>query len=105
MLAPLVVVPRASTELPDSSTERQPPMTSKFSSANPSGSIVEWQALQDGFVRCSARRSRIDAGRAPGLSVRFVSTPGGGGGTGRPKMLFSSHFPRSTGDVRSGYDV
>ena len=36
---------------------------------------------------------------------RLVSTPGGGGGTGKPKMLFSSHLPRSTGDVRSGYDV
>ena len=34
-----------------------------------------------------------------------MSTPGGGGGTGTPKMLFSSHLPRSTGDVRSGYDV
>ena len=46
------------------------------------------------------------AARAPGLvSARFVSTPGGGGGTGRPKMLFSSHLPRSTGEVRSGYDV
>src|SRR5216117_3411541 len=48
---------------------------------------------------------RIEAGAAPGLSFRFVSTPGGGGGTGRPKMLFSIHFPRRTGDVRSGYDV
>ena len=45
-------------------------------------------------------------GTAPGLaSGRLVSTPGGGGGTGKPKMLFSSHLPRSTGDVRSGYDV
>ena len=34
-----------------------------------------------------------------------MSTPGGGGGTGKPKILFSSHLPRSTGDVRSGYDV
>ena len=24
---------------------------------------------------------------------------------GKPKILFSSHLPRSTGDVRSGYDV
>ena len=81
-------------------------MTSKFSSANPSGSITEWQLLHDGFCRCCASRSRIDVGAAPGLfSVRFVSTPGGGGGTGKPKMLFSSHLPRRTGDVRSGYDV
>jgi len=39
--APLVVVPRASTGFPDSSIERQPPITSKFSSANPRGSIAE----------------------------------------------------------------
>src|SRR5262249_57707708 len=83
----------------------QPPITSKFSRVKPSGSITEWQLLHAGFFRCAASRSRIDAGAAPGLSVRFVSTPGGGGGTGRPKMLFSSHLPRSTGDVRSGYDV
>src|SRR5262249_61167464 len=105
MRPPLPAVPVASTFRPDSSTVRHAPITSKFSTAKPSGSIVEWQLLQDGFLRCSASRSRIDAGRAPGLSLRLVSTPGGGGGTGRPKMLFSSHLPRSTGDVRSGYEV
>ena len=35
------VEPLASTRLPASSTSRHPPMTSKFSSANPSGSITE----------------------------------------------------------------
>ena len=38
-------------------------------------------------------------------SGSVVSTPGGGGGTATPKMLSSSHLPRSTGEVRSGYDV
>ena len=43
------------------------------------------------------------SGAAPGLaSVNVVSTPGGGGGIGSPKMLFNSHLPRSTGEVRSG---
>ena len=44
-------------------------------------------------------------GIVPGLVSSVALTPGGGGGIGVPKMLFSSHFPRSTGDVRSGYDV
>ena len=49
-----------------------------------------------------ASRSRIDFGASPRLLSRFVSTPGGGGGTCNPRILFSSHFPRRTGDVRSG---
>ena len=45
-------------------------------------------------------------GGAPGLvSARLVSTPAGGGGTESPNMLFRRNFPRSTGDVRSGYEV
>ena len=31
-----------------------------------------------------------------------LSVGGGGGGTGKPKILFISHLPRKTGDVRSG---
>ena len=67
-----------------------------------SGSITVWQLLHDGSVRCCARRSRMEAGIAPGLVSSVVFTPGGGGGMASPKILFSSHFPRSTGDVRSG---
>ena len=81
---------------------RHPPIASKFSSANPSGSIAEWQPLHDGFCRCWANLSRMVAGGAPGFCSMLVSTPGGGGGIGMPKILFSSHLPRSTGDVRSG---
>ena len=98
--------PSASTGLPDSSTLRQPPMASKFSSAKPGGSITAWQLPHTGWLRCCASRSRMVGGTVPGLiSVRLVSTFGGGGGTYTPKMLSSSHLPRSTGDVRSGYDV
>ena len=39
---------------------------------------------------------------APVGQVRYV---GGGGGGGVPRMLLSTHLPRSTGDVRFGYDV
>ena len=45
------------------------------------------------------------AGTSPGVSSRSVLTPAGGAGTGNPKMLSTSHLPRSTGEVRSGYDV
>ena len=41
IVAPFTVVPLASTGRPDSSTVRHPPITSKFSSAKPSGSIME----------------------------------------------------------------
>jgi hypothetical protein len=45
-------------------------------------------------------------GNAPALgSSSVVFTPGGGGGGGVPKILSSSHLPRSTGDVLFGYDV
>src|SRR5678815_4561439 len=64
-----------------------------------------WQLLQLGLLRCSARRWRMDRTAAPGLLSILVSTPGGGGVIGNPRMLFRSHFPRRTGEVRSGYDV
>ena len=54
-----------------------------------------------------ALERRTADSRAPssssGLSV--VSTFGGGGGTGAPRMLSSTHLPRSTGDVRVACDV
>ena len=100
------MAPALSIGRPCSSTSRQPPITSKFSRANPSGSITAWQLAQVGLRRWRASRSRIVAGTSPGVVVsRSVSTPAGGAGTGAPKMLSASHFPRSTGEVRSGYDV
>jgi hypothetical protein len=81
-------------------------MTSKFSSANPSGSITAWQLAHDGLLRCALSRSRIVGGAAPGFGGgRLVSTPAGGGVVCSPKTLFSRNLPRNTGDVRSGYDV
>ena len=50
----------------------------------------------------SARGSSAAAVGAPSWSD---GTSGGGGGGGAPRMLSSSHRPRSTGDVRLGYDV
>ena len=67
---------------------------------SPSGSCCKWDS-----VRCCASRSRIVGGSAPGFVSSVALTPGGGGGIGNPKILFSSHLPRTTGDVRLGYDV
>ena len=39
------------------------------------------------------------------VSVKFVSTPGGGCGTGAPRRFSSTHLPRLTGDVRLPADV
>ena len=62
-------------------------------------------ALQVGLMRCCSSRARIVFGFSPAGVVRFVSTPGGGGVGGVPMSLSSTHAPRSTGDVRSPYDV
>ena len=44
---------------PRSPSSRHRPTASKFSSANPSGSIRAWQLAQAGFARCCSMRSRI----------------------------------------------
>ena len=77
----------------------------KFSSARPYGSITPWHALQLAFLRCCSSRSRTVFGCSPSGVSEFVSTPGGGGVGGVPMSLSSTHAPRSTGDVRSPYDV
>ena len=56
---------------------RHPPITSKFSSANPSGSITEWQLLHVGFCRCCASRSRIDRRRGARLGLRQIGVHAG----------------------------
>ena len=81
------------------------PTASKFSSAKPSGSITLWQLAQTGFARCSAICSRIVLGFSPSPFSLSCGTSGGGGGTGVPRMFSRIHLPRTTGDVRSAYDV
>src|SRR4029450_10269431 len=106
MVAPLTSVAVASTGFPDSSVDRQAPMGAKFSRANPGVSMAEWHVEHTALVRCLASRSRMVGGNAPPVgSSSVVFTPGGGGGGGVPNMLSSSHLPRSTGDVRFGYEV
>ena len=91
---PLIVVPAASTGLPASSTLRQPPMTSKFSSAKPEriDDRVAARACRVGaMLRPAARGS--SGGAAPGLAgARFVSTPGGGGGSLQAEDVVQQEF-------------
>ena len=54
------MTPVASTGLPPSLI-RHRPVTSKFSSARPSGSITRWHDAHAGFFRCSSIRSRTDS--------------------------------------------
>ena len=84
---------------------RQRPMASKFSSAKPSGSIWAWQLAHTGLLRCCSIRSRTDAGFPPSPFSGSAGTSGGGAGGGAPRMFSSSHFPRTTGEVRVAYDV
>ncbi len=57
-------------------------------------------------MRCAASRSRRRARGFAGLrSPASAGTFGGGAGAGVPSTFSSTHLPRSTGDVRFGYDV
>src|SRR5205814_8274398 len=98
-------LPDASIGLYDSSTERQRPIASKFSSAKPAGSIMLWHEAQTGSDRCSAIRSRIVFTFACVRRSESAGTFGGGSGGGVPRMLLRIHLPRITGDVRIAGDV
>ena len=50
-------------------------------------------------------RARSDFGSWPASLSVSAGTFGGGGGGGVPRMFSRIHLPRSTGDVRFGYDV
>src|SRR5262245_46745988 len=85
------------------SLSRHRPTGSKFSSANPTGSIVRWQLAHTGSLRWAASLSRI--GRLPGTFPSSAGTFGSGGGGGAPKILLNTHTPRITGEVRVAKDV
>ena len=60
---------------------------------------------QTGSLRCCASLSRIPFGVCPVFTSVRVGTLGGGDGGGVPNILSKSHLPRSTGEVRPGYEV
>ena len=80
-------------------------MASKFSIASPIGSITPWHWLQPGFERWLSSRARSVLGASPLGLERSVSTSGGGGVGGVPISLSITQAPRSTGEVRSPYEV
>ena len=80
-------------------------MASKFSSANPVGSIIAWHAEHAGLSRCASSRSRT-VGRLAWVRWSFsAGTLAGGSGGGVPSRLSRIHLPRSTGDVRMACEV
>src|SRR3989441_12673605 len=87
------------------SFSRHCPTASKFSSANPSGSIREWQLAHTELFRCCSMRSRSAVGALfPSFSFSG-GTLGGGGGGGDPSRFSRTHLPRSTTEVRFAYEV
>src|ERR1019366_10265783 len=107
---PLIGVPSYITPAESTGTSlslmRHLPVTSKLSSARPSGSITRWHDTQAGFLRCSSIRSRVDSSLPPedALVASSAGTFGGGGGGGGPTSTSMIHLPRITGDVRSATD-
>ena len=99
-VTPFGNAPDASMALPPS-WSRQRPTASKFSIANPIGSIRAWQLAQLGFARCADMASlivKVLPGWAP--SVFSAGMFGGGGGGAAASRFSSTHLPRTTGDVR-----
>jgi hypothetical protein len=80
-------------------------MPSKFSIAKPIGSIERWQPAHTGLARCFSIRSRSESTFPSEPASGKVGTLGGGGCGGTPSRFVRIHFPRSTGEVRFGYDV
>ena len=64
-----------------------------------------WQEEQAGFLRCSSILSRTERGVMPVWFSSSAGMLGGGGGTGVPRTLSSSHLPRRTGEVRVAFEV
>ena len=78
---------------------RQLPSASKFSSANPIGSMILWQPAHGGLPRCSVICSRSVSTLPPSALVSSSGgTLGGGSGGGVPRMFSSTHTPRFTGE-------
>src|SRR5689334_21913398 len=67
--------------------------------------MIWWQPRQGGFLRCSSSSSRTDRGLLLSSFSLSGGTLGGGDGGGVPSTFSRIHFPRSTGEVRLGYDV
>ena len=70
------------------------------------GSITPWHLLQLGSARCCSRRARIVFGFSPGVASKIGLDARRRRRRRRAHAACSStHAPRSTGDVRSPYDV
>ena len=88
------------------SVVRHVPIRSKFSSENPIGSMILWQAAHDRIVAVLLHPLPDRRGLLRALSFSFNGgTLGGGRGGGVPRRFSRTHLPRATGDVRLATDV
>ena len=91
---------------PPSSRVRHLPITSKFSSANPSGSIRDVAGCAGGIAPVPLHL--LPRGQLSPVGRAFIErrhAGGGGGGGGEFSRLSRIHLPRSTGDVLAAWDV
>src|SRR5258705_3570328 len=104
---PSARTPAASSGAPSGPASRQFPTESKFSSANPGGSITLWQVAHVGLARCNSNGARtVLAARG----VAFVlssseGTLGGAGGGGVLRKVLRTYLPRKTGEVLVATEV
>jgi hypothetical protein len=93
-------VPAASMGRPSGVLSRHTPAESKFSNANPTGSMFRWHDAHTGFARCVSTCCRVVCA-LPGVALlSSVGTFGGGCGGGVFRSTASTYLPRIVGDVR-----
>ena len=87
------------------SVVRHFPIRSKFSSENPIGSMILWQAAHTGLLRCCSIFCRTEVGCCAPSFSGSGGTFGGGRGAGVPRRFSRTHLPRATGEVRFATEV
>src|SRR6516165_3771724 len=104
---PSASTPAVSSGAPSAPVLRHFPTESKFSSANPGGSITRWHPAQTALLRCNSNCARTVFGTfaAALLLSSSVGTFGGAGGGGVLRNVLSTYFPRKTGEVLVATEV
>ena len=105
--APEAVKPAAPAPTTAPTTRRRSTQQKRASLEEPARTVQTAAAkpAQTASFRCCSMRSRRDRGLPFSEFSCNGGTLGGGGDGGTPRRFVKIHFPRSTGEVRFGYDV